>query len=84
MMKTGASSLLTGSSQKREEVQAHIKDKAEEEAHMPFKLINDTIAQGVSYNPAASAEPATERVRVGPSGGEQARASATRGNSGRT
>ena len=42
VMKTGASSLVTGSSQKREERrQAHIKDKAEEEAPMPFNLVND-------------------------------------------
>ena len=41
MMKTGASSLVKGSSQKREEEQAHIKDKAEDEAPMLLNLVND-------------------------------------------
>ena len=41
VMKTGASSLVKGSSQKREEEQAHIKDKAEDEAPMLFNLVND-------------------------------------------
>ena len=41
VMKTEPSSLGTESSQKREEEQVQIKDKAEEVAPMPINLVND-------------------------------------------